>query len=159
MSAPAFMTWFASGATALLHLRFEHMPMALLQFVSDPSLVIAKHQPIVVVEILDDLKRPAAVQDVAADDFCFQPVGDGCVTGFPQLVTCFTQQQVSMPHELMKRVQIASRAFHAFQCFRDCADGLHRRIVDPVGPKAHLHIHLSHGVVIPTQRQNASVVH
>ena len=96
------MTPLAMGATAFLHLRFEDMPDALLQFVSDLSLVLAKHRPVVIVEILDDLECPTAVENIAADDLRLEPVGNLGVSGFSQLVAAVTQQQVGVAHELMK---------------------------------------------------------
>ena len=55
------------GPPLLLHLGLEDVPRPLLQLVADPPLVVAEDRPVVVVELLDDLKRPAPVEYIAAD--------------------------------------------------------------------------------------------
>jgi hypothetical protein len=108
------------------------MAGSLLEFLPNLTFVFAEGRPVVVVELLDDLKRPSAEEHVAADQLALQPVGDSVVTGVAQLVACFTEHQVGVAHQLMKRVQMASRTFDVLQCFRYGACRLHRLVADPV---------------------------
>ena len=128
------MARLAVGAAPLLHLRFEHVARTLLQFVTHASFVVAEHRPVVVVEFLDDLERPAPVENVAADDLGFESVGHRFVAGFAQFVARLAEQKVGMTHQLMERVQLAAGALHAFQGLGHGADGLDRRIVDTFWP-------------------------
>ena len=61
-----------------------------------------EHRPVVVIEVLDDLERPATVDDIATDDLALEPVGSLRVTRFPQVVARVAKQKVGMPHELVK---------------------------------------------------------
>ena len=102
-------------AAALLHLCLVDVAHTLLQFIADASFVVAKHRPVPVVEFLDDLKRPASVEDIAADDFCFESIGDRCMTGITQLVACLADDEIGMAHQLMERVQMPTGAFDELQ--------------------------------------------
>ena len=113
------------------------MARTLLQFVTHTSFVVAEHRPVGVVEFLDDLKRPASIEDVAADDLRFESVGHRFVAGFAQFVAGLTEQKVGMTHQLMKRVQLAAGTLHELQGLRHSADGLDGRIVDTFWPPRH----------------------
>ena len=134
----------ALGTAPLLHLRFEYVADALLQFVANPPFVVAEHRPIVVVEILDDLKRPASVKDIAADDVLLEPVGHRFVAGVAQFVARLAEQQVGMAHQLMKRVQLAPCPLDELQGLGHGADGLDRRIVDPFRAPVFVQFRLGH---------------
>ena len=121
------------GAAPLLHFGLEHMPAALLKLVAHLAFVVAEHRPVVVVEVLDDLESPAAVEHVAADEFGLQAFGDGVATGVSQLVARLTEQQVGASHQLVKRVQVSARPFHPLQGLRDSADRLDSRVVESLG--------------------------
>ena len=113
----------------LLHVWFEYMADALLQFVTHPPFVVAEHRPVVVVELLDHLESPASVKNVAADDFLLEPAGHRVVAGRAKFVARLTEQEVGMAHQLMKRVQLAPRALHTLQRLGHGADSLDRRVV------------------------------
>jgi hypothetical protein len=55
------------------------------------------------------------------------------VAGFAQFVAGSAQQQIGVPHELMKRIQLTAGTLHVFQGFRDRTHGLHGRVVGTFG--------------------------
>lgn len=122
------MAWLAMATAPLLHLRFEYVADSPLKFVPNAPFVFAEHRPVVVVEILDDLKGPPAVNHIAADDLGLEPLGDRIVAGGAQSVARLAQQQIGMSHQLMKRVQLAPCPLDTLQGLRNGADGLDRRI-------------------------------
>lgn len=124
----------AVSPALLLHFCLEHVPFALLQLVSDPVLVVAELGPIAVVELLDDLKRPAAVQNVAADEFGLEPVGDRAVPGGPQLVARLAEQEIGVPDQLMERVQVSAGAFDVLERLRHLSDRRDRGVIDTRWP-------------------------
>ena len=110
----AFVAWFAVGSAALLHLRLEHMAHTLLQLLAHTSFMVAEHRPVGVVELLNDLERPASVQNIATDHLVLESVGDRAVPGLAQLVARFAEQKIGMTHQLMERVQMATRSLDEF---------------------------------------------
>ena len=126
----ALVACLAIRAAPLFHLRLEHMARTLLQFVAHASLMVAEHRPVGVVELLDDLERPASEQDIASDDFLLQPIGHRVLSGLTQLVARFAEQKIAMTHQLMKRVQVTACAFHEFQCLGHHAHCLDGRIIE-----------------------------
>ena len=122
------------GPPLLLHLGLEDVPRPLLQLIAGPTLVLAENRPVAVVELLDDLKRPAPVEYVPADHVGLQPVGDGWVPGSAKLVGRLAKEQVGMPHELMKLIQMPPGAFDVFQRLGQRTHRLDRLVADPVGP-------------------------
>src|SRR5690348_15905 len=112
------------------------MPATLLQFLTRAALVVAEHRPIVVVEFFDDLKCPSPVQDVAAHELVLDPIGDLAVPSLTQFLAGFAEQQVRMPHQLVKRIQLAACTLDPLEGFSDGADGFDRRVVDVI---AHRH--------------------
>ena len=122
------------GPPLVLHLGLEDMPRPVLQLVPDPTLVLAESRPVDVVELLDDLKRPSAIEHVAADHVFFHPVGDGAVPGGTQLVARLTEQQVCVAYQLMKRVQVTAGALDVLQRLGHPARGLDSLVTDPVRP-------------------------
>ena len=116
------------------HLRLEHVARTLLQFVTHAPFVVAKQRPVVVVELLDDLERPAPVEDVAADDLGLEAVGHRFAAGLTQFVARLAEQKITVTHQLMERVQVAACPLHPFQRLGHRADGFHRRLVDTFWP-------------------------
>jgi hypothetical protein len=129
----AFVACLAVGTAALLHIRLEHMTRTLLQFLTQASLLVAEHRPVVIVELLDDLERPASVKDIAPDDFGLESVCHRVVPGFAQLVARLPKQEIAMAHQLMERVQVAACSLDAFQSLGHGADGLDCRIIEASG--------------------------
>ena len=100
----------ALGAAALFHLGLEHVPLPAHQLLTHGALVIPQPAPVFVVELLDDLEGPPSVQDVAAHHVGLQRLGDLMLAGVAQLVAGFTEQQIGVAHQLMKRVEVAAGA-------------------------------------------------
>ncbi|MCW2685436.1 MAG: hypothetical protein JWR37_326 [Mycobacterium sp.] len=98
----SFVAGVTVGTAALLHLRLENVPLAALQFVPNSPIVLPEERPVAVVELLDDLKGPPPVQDVAAHHLGFQLIRNGVVARGPQLLARLTEQQIRMPHQLME---------------------------------------------------------
>ena len=145
-------------ATApLLHLRFEYVADSPLKFVPNAPFVFAERRPVVVVEILDDLKGPPAVNHIAADDLGLEPLGDRIVAGGAQSVARLAQQQIGMSHQLMKRVQLTPCPLDTLQGLRNGADGLDRRIIHRVGAHAFIRFRLGHRRGIPTVRRRCII--
>jgi hypothetical protein len=119
----AFVAWLAMATAPLLHLRFEYVADSPLKFVPNAPFVFAERRPVVVVEILDDLKGPPAVNHIAADDLGLEPLGDRIVAGGAQSVARLAQQQIGMSHQLMKRVQLTPCPLDTLQGLRNGADG------------------------------------
>lgn len=126
----------AVSSAPLLHLCLEHVPFALLQLVADSAFVIAELGPVAVVELLDDLKRPTAVQNVAADELGLQPVGHRTVPGGPQLVARVAEHEVGVPDQLVERVEVPAGAFDVLEGFRDPSSRFDRGIVDTRRPSS-----------------------
>lgn len=127
------MVALTSGAPTFLHLGFEHMPDSALELVPGTPLVVAERRPVVVVEIFDDLKRPTSFEDVAADQFLLQFVGDLAVTRLPQFVHSIPEQKVGVTHHLMERVEVAACALQTLQRFGQFPDRGHGVVGDALG--------------------------
>ena len=157
------MSVFAVGSAPLLHFGFEHMARAVLKFASHAPLAIAKHRPVVVIEFLDDLKCPASVQHIAADDLLLDRASDVGVTCLAQLFAGLAEEQIGVAHQLMKLIEQTAGAFYPLQGFRNGANGLYRRIIDAERAGADIRVVLSvvvrHVVAIPIRLPNASFTH
>ena len=86
-SGPGFMPHSAVGAPLVLHLCLVDVSLTCDERVTHATLVVAELRPVPVVELLDDLKGPPALQHVATDQFRLQAFGDFAVSGRPQIVT------------------------------------------------------------------------
>lgn len=124
----------AHGTSPLFHPRFMQVTNAGLQLLPDPPFVVSKQRPVVVVELLDNLIRPSALQDIPPDELGLQPISDRVVAGVPQFVAGLTKQQVGVPHQLMECVQLTACAFDVLQSLGNRADGFHCRLVQLGGP-------------------------
>src|SRR5882757_10587316 len=140
----------AVGSALLLHFRLEHVPLAPLELVADPALVVAELGPVAVIEFLHDLERPAAVQNVAADEFGLQPVGRSAMPGGPQLVARFAEHEIGVPDQLVERVEVPTGAFDVLEGLRHLPDRLDRGVVDTRWPSSQRVIGVArHRRVIP----------
>ena len=111
------------------------MPLAPYEVVAHPAFVITELGPVAVVELLDDLKRPPPVQHVAANQFGLQPVGDVAVARLAQFVAGVAEEQVGVPHQLVKRVQVPAGALDELECFRHLANCGHGVVVVDCHPR------------------------
>lgn len=116
-SGPSFVTGSAVRASFVLHPRFEQVSFASDEIVAHPAFVIAELGPVAVVELLDDLERPPPVQHVAANQFGLQAVGHVAVARLAQFVAGVTEEQIGVPHQLVKRVQVPAGAFDVLEGF------------------------------------------
>jgi hypothetical protein len=146
----------AAGAPPLLHLGLKDMADPILQFVSDTSLMVTEWRPIVIVEVFDDLKRPAAVKNIAAHDFSLEPISDRIMTGVTQFAARLAEHQVGVPDQLMEEIKGATGALDALQGLGNGADRRDRRVVHPGGAPALCSFDPSHRFYIPASAQNAS---
>lgn len=126
----------AVSSAPLLHFCLEHVAFAALQFVADSAFVIAELGPVTVVELLHDLKRPTAVQNVATDELGLQLIGRRTVPGGPQLVACLAEQEVGVPDQLVERVEVSAGAFDVLEGLRDLSDRFDRGILDTRRPSS-----------------------
>ena len=86
LAGTSFVAGPAVSASLLFHACFEHVPIALLQFVADPSLMGTPDLPIAVIEFLDDLERPPSGEHVASDGVGLQPLSRFIVPGLAQFL-------------------------------------------------------------------------
>ena len=100
------------------------------------ALVIAQHRPVVVVEFLDHLEGPAAVEHVATHHFFRQPIGDRAVARRAQLVAGLADQQIGVAHQLVEGIQMAAGPLNPLQRLGERAHRLDGVVADPVGSSA-----------------------
>ena len=132
----ALVTLLSVGAAALLHLCLEGVTDATQQLVADSALVLAEQRPVIVVELLDHLEAPPAIEHVPPHQLRLQPLRDRGVAGVAQIRGGLAQQQVGVPHQLVERVQMPTRSLDELQRFRDLADRLDGFFADTAGPSS-----------------------
>lgn len=115
-----------SGATvraaSFIHFGFEHVPLAVLQGVAYSLFLATEDRPVVVVEVLDDLKCPASSDDVAAHQFGVQPLCVIVVATGLESADCVAEQQVRVSDQLVQLVQVTSGSLDTFQGLGNLAD-------------------------------------
>ena len=124
------MSSAAVGAPCFLEAGLEDVSLAVLQFVAYPLFVVTEFGPVAVVELLDDLKRPSAVQHVAPNELGPQPTGDLGVAGFGEVVARYPQQHVGVANQLMKGIEVSARPLGELQRFGDLAHRTHRLVIE-----------------------------
>src|SRR5689334_299979 len=98
------------GAAALLHLGLVDVAAAAPQGVADRLLVRAEHLPVGVVELLDDLERPAPRDDVAAEQLLLQALRDVVLAALAQAVQDLVERQVGLADQLVEAVEVPAGA-------------------------------------------------
>ena len=87
-------------------------------------------RPVVeVVELLHDLERPAAVEDVAPDDVVAHRVGVALLAASREQVGRVAELQIGVAHQLMELVQVPPGALDVLERFRGLADRLDQRVI------------------------------
>ena len=89
----------------LLHPRLEDVPVAVREFVAGTGVEVPEGAPVVRVEVLDDLERPAIADDVAPDEVAVEVVGERGVPGLPEEIDGVLQQAVGLAGQLVEPVQ------------------------------------------------------
>ena len=83
--------------------------------VADPALVVAEDRPVAVVELLDDLERPATLEDIAADELALELGRELLCAGGAQLGQDVVEREVGLADELVERIQVAASALERLQ--------------------------------------------
>lgn len=128
---PGLVSGATGAAPLLLELRLEHVatPTHLLAL---EAADLVEHRAVVeAVELLDDLERPAPVEDVATDDLLAHSRRVARVTAPIELIGRIPEEQVSAPDELVEGVQVASCSFDVLEGLGRLADRLHQRVRRP----------------------------
>src|SRR3954447_15833349 len=86
------------------------MAPAARERLADRPLVLAEDLPVAVVELLDHLERPAAGQDVAADELALDPRGELAGARGTHALERLVELEVGLPDELVEGVQVAAGA-------------------------------------------------
>jgi hypothetical protein len=124
MAGPAFRS------LVLFHPRLVQVPSALGQLLPCVSFKIAEELPVVVVIVLDDLECPATRDDVSAQQFGFEPIGDGGVPGLPQRFDRVAQLNVGGAGQLVEGVEVPAGAFAGLQGLGQLSECFHRLVAD-----------------------------
>jgi hypothetical protein len=104
------------------------------QLVADAALLIAGAGPVAVVEVLDQLEGPPALDHVAPDDRLAQALGLVGMTGVVEQVGGGAEEQVGVPEQLVELVQVAAGPFDPLHGLAHLAHRLDGGVVDAVGP-------------------------
>ena len=111
------------GAAPLLQLRLVHMAAARDQLLADSALVGAEDLPVGLVELLDDLERPAPRRDVAAQqvgaDLLLEVRRAACAQQLQRLV----ELEVRLADELVEAIQVPSGALDRLERLRHLSGG------------------------------------
>jgi len=126
---------FAVSTTALLHLGLEHVPLSVLESVSDTLFLRAKNRPVVVIELLDDLECPATGDDVATHQLVLESSRVFPVAAGPELVGGLTEQTVGVSDQLMHVVQMPPRALDTLERLGQFPHGSDGVVIDVSGPE------------------------
>jgi hypothetical protein len=112
----------AKGSALLFQAFFVGMPASVEVPLFQSPHFVPGGLVVQVIELIDDLKRPASVEGVAAHDLVTQP---GCVVGYAcrlKKITRKAKLNVATSHELVKRVEMATSAFDVFERFGGLSD-------------------------------------
>src|SRR3954454_20046420 len=120
------------AAAAGLHLGFVEVAPAAHERIAHPALVVAERGPVHVVELFDDLERPAAVEDVAADQLALDLAGQAGVLG-TQRLEHVVERQVGLAEELVEGVQVPAGALERLERFAHLPGGLDGAVADARG--------------------------
>ncbi len=102
-------------AAPLLHLRLLDVAAAPHERVADGALVGAEHGHVAVVELLDDLERPAAGQDVAPEQLALERAGQLVRPARAQVLEHLVELEVRRADELVERVEVAAGALERLE--------------------------------------------
>ena len=83
--------------------------------VADGALVRAEHGHVVVVELLDDLERPAAGQHVAPEQLVLERGGQLVRPARAEVLEHLVELEVRRADELVERVQVAAGALERLE--------------------------------------------
>src|SRR5690606_32299523 len=83
---------------------------------------LAEQRPVAVVVVLDDLERPAALDDIAAEQVALDAFGDVVATGVTQGLHGLAERDVGAAGQLVERVQVPTRALTGLQRLGDLTD-------------------------------------
>src|SRR3954447_2328438 len=106
------------------HARLVQMAAAADELFAHRPLVLAEHRVIAVVELLDDLERPAVGEHVAPDELALDPLGQLVLTTLPHELDGLVEPEVGFPDELVKAVEVPAGAFQGLQGLGHLAGGL-----------------------------------
>src|SRR5690606_741077 len=123
----------AVGALALLHAGLVDVTAAVGERVAHLALDLAEQRPVAVVVVLDDLERPAALDDIATDQVALDPLGDVVTAGLAQHPGGLAQLDVRAAGQLVERVQVAAGPLARLQRLRHLADGVDDRVGHALG--------------------------
>ena len=130
--------WYVIDATDLIvgrlavappvffHVRLEDVP-ATAEMIRLQALQFISHCVVVqIVEFLDDLERPTAVEDIAANDLGRDTGSVGCEPCILQHVRCVAEEEVRSTHQLVEVVQRAAGSLDILERFGHLADRFDR---------------------------------
>src|SRR3954468_18024930 len=106
------------------HARLVQMAAAADELLPHRPLVLAEHRVVAVVELLDDLERPAVGEHVAPDELALDPLGQLGLTTLPHELDGLVEPEVGLADELVKAVEVPAGAFQGLQGLGHLAGGL-----------------------------------
>ena len=118
----------------LLHLGLVQVPLAEHQAVARLGLQLLEQPVVPVVVLLDDLERPPALDHVAADQPRLDLARERVVAGLAQEVDGLAEGEVAHAGQPVEGVQVAAGVLDDLERLGQLAEGLHGRVVDPLGP-------------------------
>src|SRR3954452_1247418 len=130
---PSLVSGAAVGTPALLELGFEDVAPARGQLVADPPLHGSDGVVVDVVELLDDLERPATVEHVAPHRLPLDQLGQWMPVRVPQHAGGVAQEEVGAAHELVERVQMPPGSLDPLEGFAQLAGRRHVGVAGPDG--------------------------
>jgi hypothetical protein len=146
-------------ASLFLHLRLEHVTLAVEQLVAGSPFAPDGAPVIAVVELLDDLKCPPAGKDVPTDEVAPECLGEISVTRVGELIGRVTEEHIGPADELVERVQVPTRAFEALEALSECAARAHRLVAHARRALPGISIGKSFVHALPLPRERWSLDH